>query len=34
MLYQKLRTCELYQKKFHYLGHIISKEGIYVDLKR
>ena len=30
-LYGKLSKCSLFQKKFHYLGHIISGEGILVD---
>jgi hypothetical protein len=30
-LYAKLRKCSFYQKKNHYLGHIISKDGIVVD---
>jgi hypothetical protein len=27
----KLRKCSFYQEQIHYLGHIISKEGIVVD---
>jgi hypothetical protein len=27
-LYTKLSRCSFYQKKIHYLGHIISEEGI------
>jgi hypothetical protein len=30
-LYAKLSKCIFYQKKIHYLGHIISAEGIEVD---
>jgi hypothetical protein len=30
-LYAKLRKCSFYQRKIHYLGHIISEEGIVVD---
>jgi hypothetical protein len=30
-LYAKLRKCTFYQRKIHYLGHIISEEGIVVD---
>jgi hypothetical protein len=30
-LYAKLSECSFYQKKIHYLGHIISEEGIIVD---
>jgi hypothetical protein len=30
-LYAKLSKCSFYQEKIHYLGHIISEEGIAVD---
>jgi hypothetical protein len=30
-LYAKLSKCIFYQKKIHYLRHIISTEGIAVD---
>ena len=30
-LYAKLSKCDFYKDKIHYLGHIISNEGIYVD---
>jgi hypothetical protein len=33
-LYAKLRKCSFYQKKIHYLGHIISKDGITVDSEK
>jgi hypothetical protein len=29
--YAKLRKCSFYQRQIHYLGHIISKDGIIVD---
>jgi hypothetical protein len=30
-LYAKLSKCSFYQNQIHYLGHIISEEGITVD---
>ena len=30
-LYAKLRNCDFYKDRIHYLGHLISDEGIYVD---
>jgi hypothetical protein len=30
-LYAKLRKCAFCQKKIHYLGHIISEDGIAID---
>jgi hypothetical protein len=30
-LYAKLRNCSFYRKKIHYLGHIISKDGIVMN---
>jgi hypothetical protein len=30
-LYSKLSKCSFYQKQIHYLGHIISNDGIEVD---
>ena len=33
-LYAKLRKCDFYKDIIHYLGHIISEEGIPVDLEK
>jgi hypothetical protein len=33
-LYSKLSKCIFYQKKIHYLGHIISADGITIDRKK
>jgi hypothetical protein len=30
-LYRKFSKCSFLQKEIHYLGHIISSEGISVD---
>jgi hypothetical protein len=30
-LYAKLSKCSFYRRHIHYLGHIISREGIVVD---
>jgi hypothetical protein len=30
-LYEKLSKCSFYQSRIHYLGHVISDEGIVVD---
>ena len=30
-LYAKLSKCNLFQRKLHYLGHVVSKNGIEVD---
>jgi hypothetical protein len=32
-LYAKLSKCSFYEKQIHYLGHIISEEGISMDLE-
>ena len=33
-LYAKFDKCDFYQKEIQYLGHVISSEGIVVDLKK
>jgi hypothetical protein len=33
-LYAKLSKCSFYQRQIHYLGHIISEEGIDVDSEK
>ena len=33
-LYAKLNKCIFFQTKEHYLGHVVSKEGITVDPKK
>jgi hypothetical protein len=33
-LYAKLSKCTFYQRKIHYLGHIVLEEGITVDLEK
>jgi hypothetical protein len=30
-LYAKFIKCEFFQKQVHYLGHVISKEGVEVE---
>jgi len=30
-LYTKFKKCEFWMEKVHFLGHVISKEGISVD---
>ena len=33
-LYAKLSKCSFFQSEVHYLGHVVSKEGIAVDPKK
>jgi hypothetical protein len=33
-LYEKYSKCKFYQSKVQYLGHVISGEGIVVDLEK
>jgi hypothetical protein len=33
-LYAKFSKCDFFLKKIHYLGHIISEEGVAVDLDK
>jgi len=33
-LYAKLNKCSFFQTEVHYLGHVVSKEGIAVDLEK
>eukprot|EP00253_Pinus_taeda_P003430 PITA_03430 len=33
-LYDKLNKCSFFHKEVHYLGHVVSKEGIAIDLKK
>jgi hypothetical protein len=30
-LYAKFSKCDSFQKKIHYLGHVISEEGVVLD---
>ncbi len=30
-LYAKLNKCSFFQTEVHYLGHVVSKEGITID---
>jgi hypothetical protein len=33
-LYAKFSKCDFFQKQVHYLGHVVSKEGVAVDLEK
>eukprot|EP00253_Pinus_taeda_P030645 PITA_30645 len=33
-LYAKLNECSFFQTEVHYLGHVVSKEGIAIDLEK
>ncbi len=33
-MYAKLSKCSFFQNEVHYLGHVVSKEGIAVDLEK
>ena len=33
-MYAKLNKCSLFQTEVHYLGHVVSKEGITMDPKK
>lgn len=33
-LYDNLNKCIFFQTELHYLGHVVSKEGITVDLEK
>jgi hypothetical protein len=33
-LYAKFSKCDFFQKQIHYLGHVLSKEGVAVDLDK
>jgi hypothetical protein len=30
-LYDKFNKCDFFQKQIHYLGHVLSEEGVAVD---
>ena len=32
-LYSKLKKCSLFQSQIHYMGHVVSREGIAMDLE-
>ena len=31
-LYAKFSKCDFFQKQIHYLGHVLSEEGVAIDL--
>ena len=33
-LYANLSKCSFFQIEVHYLGHVVSKEGITIDLEK
>ena len=33
-MYEKLRKCDFYKDRIHYLGHVMSYEGISVDVEK
>jgi hypothetical protein len=33
-IYAKFSKCDFFQKQIHYLGHVISEEGVAVDLDK
>jgi hypothetical protein len=33
-LYAKFSKCDFFQKQIHYLGHVLSEEGVVVDLEK
>ena len=33
-MYVKFSKCEFWHEKIAFLGHVVSKEGIYVDLSK
>ena len=33
-LYAKFNKCEFFQKQIHYIGHVLSKGGVAVDLDK
>ena len=33
-MYAKLSKCDFYRDRIHYLSHIISDEGIFIDLEK